>query len=161
MASTVDICNGALNQLGASTILTLTEDSKNARLCNARSPPRANNSNTTVAMKTPRSAQLRRWRASYVPVSTAKIAAASSGPIVAKKVAKAMLAVSIKVVCVSVAGPSVALGYHYFSKYSFNAGNAARRLRKSSVFSISTRVSSIAISVPRAGLPEVASTSPQ
>ena len=35
MAS-VDICNGALNQLGASTILTLTEDSKNARLCNAR-----------------------------------------------------------------------------------------------------------------------------
>ena len=36
MASTVDICNGALNQLGASTILTLTEDSKNARLCNAR-----------------------------------------------------------------------------------------------------------------------------
>ena len=36
MASIVDICNGALNQLGASTILTLTEDSKNARLCNAR-----------------------------------------------------------------------------------------------------------------------------
>ena len=36
MASTVEICNGALNQLGASTILTLTEDSKNARLCNAR-----------------------------------------------------------------------------------------------------------------------------
>jgi hypothetical protein len=36
MASVVDICNGALNQLGASTILTLTEDSKNARLCNAR-----------------------------------------------------------------------------------------------------------------------------
>tara|TARA_Y100000385_G_scaffold280815_1_gene332571 strand:- start:103 stop:684 length:582 start_codon:yes stop_codon:yes gene_type:complete len=36
MASEVDICNGALNQLGASTILTLTEDSKNARLCNAR-----------------------------------------------------------------------------------------------------------------------------
>ena len=36
MASTVDICNGALNQLGASTILTLTEDSKNARLCNSR-----------------------------------------------------------------------------------------------------------------------------
>ena len=36
MASIVDICNGSLNQLGASTILTLTEDSKNARLCNAR-----------------------------------------------------------------------------------------------------------------------------
>ena len=36
MASVVDICNGALNQLGASTILTLTEDSKNARLRNAR-----------------------------------------------------------------------------------------------------------------------------
>ena len=36
MASTVDICNGALNQLGASTIISLTEDSKNARLCNTR-----------------------------------------------------------------------------------------------------------------------------
>ena len=36
MASVVEICNNALNQLGASTILTLTEDSKNARLCNAR-----------------------------------------------------------------------------------------------------------------------------
>jgi len=36
MASTVDICNGALNQLGATAILSLTEDSKNARLCNAR-----------------------------------------------------------------------------------------------------------------------------
>ena len=36
MASTVDICNGALNQLGATTILSLTEDSKNARLCNSR-----------------------------------------------------------------------------------------------------------------------------
>jgi len=36
MASVVQICNSALNQLGASTILTLTEDSKNARLCNAR-----------------------------------------------------------------------------------------------------------------------------
>jgi hypothetical protein len=36
MASVVEICNGALNQLGASTILSLTEDSKNARLCNAR-----------------------------------------------------------------------------------------------------------------------------
>ena len=36
MASVVDICNGALNQLGATTILSLTEDSKNARLCNQR-----------------------------------------------------------------------------------------------------------------------------
>ena len=36
MASVVDICNGALNQLGATTILSLTEDSKNARLLNAR-----------------------------------------------------------------------------------------------------------------------------
>ena len=36
MASIVDICNGALNQLGATTILSLTEDSKNARLCNQR-----------------------------------------------------------------------------------------------------------------------------
>ncbi len=36
MASTVEICNGALNQLGATTILSLTEDSKNARLCNQR-----------------------------------------------------------------------------------------------------------------------------
>ena len=36
MASTVEICNGALNQLGAKTILSLTEDSKNARLCNSR-----------------------------------------------------------------------------------------------------------------------------
>ena len=36
MASTVDISNGALNQLGATTILSLTEDSKNARLCNSR-----------------------------------------------------------------------------------------------------------------------------
>tara|TARA_R110000765_G_scaffold6883_1_gene22490 strand:- start:49 stop:630 length:582 start_codon:yes stop_codon:yes gene_type:complete len=36
MASVVDICNGALNQLGATTILSLTEDSKNARLCNLR-----------------------------------------------------------------------------------------------------------------------------
>ena len=36
MASIVDICNGALNQLGATTILSLTEDSKKARLCNSR-----------------------------------------------------------------------------------------------------------------------------
>ena len=36
MASIVDLCNGALNQLGATTILSLTEDSKNARLCNSR-----------------------------------------------------------------------------------------------------------------------------
>jgi hypothetical protein len=36
MASIVEICNGALNQLGATTILSLTEDSKNARICNQR-----------------------------------------------------------------------------------------------------------------------------
>ena len=36
MASVVDICNSALNQLGASTIIALTENSKNGRLCNAR-----------------------------------------------------------------------------------------------------------------------------
>ena len=36
MASIVAICNGSLNQLGATTIVSLTEDSKNARLCNAR-----------------------------------------------------------------------------------------------------------------------------
>ena len=38
MASIVDICNRALNLLGASTISALTEDSKNARLCNQRYP---------------------------------------------------------------------------------------------------------------------------
>ena len=36
MASVVQICNSALNQLGASSITALTENSKNARLCNAR-----------------------------------------------------------------------------------------------------------------------------
>lgn len=36
MASVVEICNSALNQLGASTILSLTENSKNGRLCNSR-----------------------------------------------------------------------------------------------------------------------------
>jgi len=39
MASIVDICNSALNLLGASTISALTEDSKNARLCNQRFEP--------------------------------------------------------------------------------------------------------------------------
>ena len=39
MASVVDICNSALNLLGASTISALTEDSKNARLCNQRYEP--------------------------------------------------------------------------------------------------------------------------
>ena len=39
MASVVDICNSALNFLGASTISALTEDSKNARLCNQRYEP--------------------------------------------------------------------------------------------------------------------------
>lgn len=36
MASDVDICNIALNALGASNIISLTEDSKAARLCNQR-----------------------------------------------------------------------------------------------------------------------------
>ena len=39
MASIVDICNSALNLLGASTISALTEDTKNARLCNQRYVP--------------------------------------------------------------------------------------------------------------------------
>jgi hypothetical protein len=39
MASTVEICNSALNLLGASTISALTDDSKNARLCNQRYEP--------------------------------------------------------------------------------------------------------------------------
>ena len=36
MSSQVDICNGALNQLGASTIISLSDDSKNARMLNQR-----------------------------------------------------------------------------------------------------------------------------
>jgi len=36
MASEVDICNSALNMLGANNIISLTEDSKNARLMNQR-----------------------------------------------------------------------------------------------------------------------------
>jgi len=36
MASVVSICNSALNQLGASSITALTENSKNARICNER-----------------------------------------------------------------------------------------------------------------------------
>lgn len=36
MASDVDICNSALNQIGASNIISLTEDSKAARICNQR-----------------------------------------------------------------------------------------------------------------------------
>ena len=39
MASVVDICNSALNLLGASTISLITEDTKNARLCNQRYEP--------------------------------------------------------------------------------------------------------------------------
>ncbi len=35
-ASIIDICNSALNQIGASNILSLTEDSKAARICNQR-----------------------------------------------------------------------------------------------------------------------------
>ena len=36
MASVVQICNSALNQLGAASITALTDNSKNARLCNER-----------------------------------------------------------------------------------------------------------------------------
>lgn len=36
MASVVDICNSALNQIGASNIISLTEDSKAGRICNQR-----------------------------------------------------------------------------------------------------------------------------
>jgi len=36
MTDVVDICNSALNQIGASTIAKLTEDSKNARIVNQR-----------------------------------------------------------------------------------------------------------------------------
>ena len=39
MASVIEICNSALNLLGASTISALTDDSKNARLCNQRYSP--------------------------------------------------------------------------------------------------------------------------
>lgn len=39
MASVIEICNSALNLLGASTISALTDDSKNARLCNQRYEP--------------------------------------------------------------------------------------------------------------------------
>ena len=39
MASVVDMCNSALNLLGASTISAFTDDSKNARLCNQRYEP--------------------------------------------------------------------------------------------------------------------------
>ena len=39
MASVVDICNSALNMLGGNTIISLTENSKNARLCNQRYEP--------------------------------------------------------------------------------------------------------------------------
>ena len=39
MSSEVDICNTALNMIGASNIISLTEDSKSARLCNQRYEP--------------------------------------------------------------------------------------------------------------------------
>ena len=39
MASVVNICNSSLNLLGASTISALTDDTKNARLCNQRYEP--------------------------------------------------------------------------------------------------------------------------
>ncbi len=36
MTSIVDICNSALNMIGATNIIALTEDSKSARVCNQR-----------------------------------------------------------------------------------------------------------------------------
>jgi len=39
MTSVVEICNSAVNILGANNITALTEDSKNARLCNQRYEP--------------------------------------------------------------------------------------------------------------------------
>ena len=39
MASVVNMCNSALNLLGASTIISLTDDTKNAKLCNKRYEP--------------------------------------------------------------------------------------------------------------------------
>ena len=39
MASVVNMCNSALNLLGASTIAALTDDTKNAKLCNQRYEP--------------------------------------------------------------------------------------------------------------------------
>jgi len=39
MASVVNMCNSSLNLLGASTISALTDDTKNARLCNQRYEP--------------------------------------------------------------------------------------------------------------------------
>ena len=39
MASKVEICNSALNMLGANNIIDITEDSKNARLLNQRYAP--------------------------------------------------------------------------------------------------------------------------
>tara|TARA_R110002167_G_scaffold28804_1_gene96405 strand:+ start:496 stop:1074 length:579 start_codon:yes stop_codon:yes gene_type:complete len=39
MASIVNMCNSSLNLLGASTITALTDDTKNARLCNQRFEP--------------------------------------------------------------------------------------------------------------------------
>ena len=36
MASVIEICNSALNQLGAAPITSFTENNKNARICNAR-----------------------------------------------------------------------------------------------------------------------------
>ena len=39
MASVISMCNSSLNLLGASTISALTDDTKNARLCNQRYEP--------------------------------------------------------------------------------------------------------------------------
>lgn len=39
MATAIEICNSALSQIGASLITSLTEDSKNAEVCNQRFGP--------------------------------------------------------------------------------------------------------------------------
>ena len=39
MSSVVDICNEAMDLLGAATITSLTENSKEARLCNRKFDP--------------------------------------------------------------------------------------------------------------------------
>ena len=59
MPSVVDICNEAMDLLGAATITALTENSKEARLCNRRFPTvrdqvlRAHPWNTAITMDAP------------------------------------------------------------------------------------------------------------
>ena len=70
MASVVNMCNSALNLLGASTISSLTEDTKNARLCNQRFTPirdrvfRSHNWNCLI-----KRVQLAQDYASFLPIS--------------------------------------------------------------------------------------------